>query len=390
MKEKYAMFKFIFASLACCLLAAAMITGCGGSNNPAGTGLTSATTSTTTDTPLIGAITGSITGRIVSLGGGGTVDSIPVVLEQNSAVIATTQTITSGAYYFANVPQGIYVVRIPASTSYSSSAVLVDLSGTTAAATDLPLISTLSLGDTPRVKIIGTLTAALNGKAEGLSVAQLQLDTGYKTVTNAFGYFELPNVASGERRLNITKPGMSDYSLSFVVKSLNGTSVSSVAYNGETFTPVANTTALGIIPLTYELAPSTIITGTVKQYVRNLITGQLTSEKVFVEGFNFDIWIKPDVITKPYTRVSTIVTENDGTFKIENLPVYAFTLMAVASGTSQFAVYDVDGRVTEYKLQNNNAPWTIASDSFVFTSVYTVTADKTTIMDIVLPTFQTW
>ena len=36
MKERYSMFKFVFASLACCLLAAAMITGCGGGNNPAG------------------------------------------------------------------------------------------------------------------------------------------------------------------------------------------------------------------------------------------------------------------------------------------------------------------------------------------------------------------
>jgi len=36
MKEKYSMFKFVFASLACCLMVVAIITGCGGGNNPAG------------------------------------------------------------------------------------------------------------------------------------------------------------------------------------------------------------------------------------------------------------------------------------------------------------------------------------------------------------------
>ena len=382
MKEKYSMFKFVFASLACCLLAAAMITGCGGSNNPSGPD--GSTTVADSGTATVNTSTGTIDGRVISLGGGGTVDEIPVLLEQNSVVVAQTKTITSGGYYFDKLPYGIYVIRILSSASYNPAAAIVNLNASTITAPDLQLVSTLSLGDTPTTNITGVFTAALDGK--GLSVAQLELDTGYKTVTDAFGNFTLPNVASGQRKLDITKPGMADYSISFIVESNDGTNVSTVAYNGVDYTPVAGTTNLGNTPLNYTLANSTMITGTVLQYTK--VGGILTATKTAVPGFNFEIWMAPDGTAAPYTKISTIVTEADGSYKLENLPLLPRTLLAVASGTVASATYKTDGTLVEYILTNSTTPW--STNEFVFTAYYAVIDSKTTVMDITLPTFATW
>lgn len=384
MKEKYAMFKFIFASLACCLLAAAMITGCGGSNNPAGVGLAGLTTSTASGTATVNSSSGSIEGRVISLGGGGSVDEIPVILEQNSVVVAQTKTITSGGYYFEKLPYGIYVVRILSSASYNPAAAIVNLNSSTVTSPDLQLVSTLSLGDTPTTNITGVFSAALDGK--GLSVAQLQLDSGYKTVTDAFGNFTLPNVASGQRKLDITKPGMADYSISFIVKSADAKNVSTVAYNGVNYVPAAGVVNLGNIPLNYTLANSSMITGTVMQYTK--VDGKLTSTKVAVPGFNFEIWMAPDATTVPYTKIGTIVTEADGSYKLENLPPLPRTLLAVASGTAASATYKADGTLVAYILTNSTVPWN--TNEFVFTSYYAVYDSKTTVMDITLPTFANW
>ena len=385
MKEKYGMFKLVFASLMCCLLAAAMITGCGGSNNPAGVGIDSLTSNAASDTATITTSLGAIEGRVISLGGGGSVDDIPVILEQNSATVAQTKTITSGAYYFEKIPKGIYVVRIVGTASYTESAAIVNLTGTTVTAPELQLVSSLKTVDIPTTNIIGTLTAALDGT--GLSVAQLKLDSGYRTVTNAFGGFTLPNVASGQRSLEVTKPGMSAYTISFIVNSADGNAVDKVTYNGADYVPAAGITNLGIIPLTYNLANSTMITGTLMQYDK-LPDGTLTSTKLAVPGFNFEIWMVPTSITNPYTKISTVVTEADGSYKVDNLPLLPRTLVAVASGTSQVAVYANDGTLTEYQLRNTFTPWT--TNDFVFTSFFAVIDSKTTVMDIILPTFATW
>jgi len=384
MKEKYSMFRFVFASLACCLLAAALITGCGGGNNPSGpTG--DVTTPTGSSDVATNTNTGTISGKIVAVGVGISVDEIPVVLEQNFNVIDETKSISTGEYYFEKIPQGIYVVRILASTTYNAAAAITNLTSTAVTAPDLQLVSTLSIGDTPTVNVKGMLIAALDGK--GLSVAQLQLDTGYKTVTDVFGNFTLPNVASGQRQLDVTKPGMSDTSISFVVKSIDGTNVNTVSYNGADYAPVAGTADLTKIPLNYTLSNSTMITGTVVKFLK--VGGVLTADKAAVPGFNFEIWMEPAGTNIPYTKIGTIVTENDGSYKLENLPLLPRTLVAVASGTIASTTFANDGTVAEYILVNKNAPWT-TNPEFVFTSYYSVVDSKTTVMDITLPTFTDW
>jgi len=385
MNSKNSLLRMTMAVAGAFLIGVMLVTGCGGANSTSGAGV--AITPTNTTASGTSTITyGAIEGRVVSLGSGGNVDEIPVVLEKNSVVIATTKTITSGAYYFDKVPFGTYVVKINASTSYSQTAVLTTVNADKVLAEELQLVSSLKITDIPTTNISGFLIAALDGT--GLSVSQIELDSGYKTVTDAFGAFSLPNVASGSRKMEISKGGASLYSIAFTVNSTDGKTVNKVSYNGTDYFPTATGTSLGQIALTYNLTSSAMLTGTVLQY-QLLPNGKPTSTKTTVPGFAFELWMVPSSITTPYTKIGLVVTGADGSFKLDNLPILPRTLMAVATGTFQVAVYDLDGEVTGYVLRNTNAPW-VANPDFSFTSHYSLSASSTTVMDITLPVFQSW
>jgi len=384
MNSKNSILRMTMAVAGAFLIGVMLLTGCGGANSTSGAGINlSQTTASGTETVTISY--GAIEGRVVSLGSGGNVSEIPVILENNSSVIATTKTIPSGAYFFDRVPFGTYIIRINSSASYSQTATLVTVNANKVSSPELQLVSALKITDIPTTNISGILTAALDGT--GLSIAQLELDSGYRTVTDAFGAFSLPNVASGSRRLDVTKPGMKPYSISFTVNSPNGQTVNKVTYNGTDYFPTATGTSLGSIAITYSLTDSSMITGTVMQY-QLLPNGKPTSTKVPVSGFAFELWMNQSSITSPYTKISLVVTEADGSFKLDNLPPLPRTLLAVATGTLQDVHLDRDLKVTDYYLYNNNSPW--AANDFTFTSFYSVSASSTTVMDITLPVFQSW
>lgn len=400
MKEKYSTFRFVFASMAFCLLAIALITGCGEANNPAGPQTPAATGNSAQD---ISTTTGTVTGKVTNPSGVGTVGDIPVNLYQNTTRIATTKTLTTGDYYFEKLPAGMYILRVEKTGDYSESATYINVStGANIEAPELQLVSTLQLTDVPTTNVIGTLTAALDGT--GLSVVQLILDSGYRTVTDVHGNFTLPNVAVGTRKLSVIKAGTTaSFTISFTVNSADSKVVSNISYIGQNYLAVKDAgtgqynTSLGTIPITYEILPSGMITGSVIQYVRDS-SGKLTSEKIGVPGFTFEIWRGSSAVNDPYTIGTTIVTDASGTYKYEFIPSTSSKFQAVASGSYRVAVYDLDLKLTEYVLKNNNSPWSVASgtdfiptgNSIFYATNYAVENNKTTVMDITLPVFQKW
>lgn len=404
MKEKYSMFRFVLASMAFCLLIVALITGCGGGNNPSGPDTSTAgTTGGSVQDPTT-VTTGSVTGKVTNPSGIGTVGDISVNLYQNETLISTKKTLSTGDYYFEKLQAGIYIIRVEKTDNYSETATFVTISsGENVVAPELQIVSTVQLADVPTTYIVGTFTAALDNT--GLSAVQIVMDSGYRTVTDVHGRFTLPNVAVGLRKLSLIKAGtVASYSLSFTVNSTDNKVVSTISYNGQEYPAIKDagtgkyTTSLGTIAITYDTLPSGMITGTVTKYKRNL-DGTLSSEKVGVPGFAFEIWRGSSAVGDPYTFSQTIVTEPDGTYKYEFIPSTTSKFQAVASGSYRLSIYDVDAKLVEYSLKNNNSPWAVpvagggfaeTGNSIFYTTNFAVENNKTTFMDFILPTFRDW
>jgi len=116
MKEKYSMFKLVFASLACCLLAVTMITGCGGGNNPSGP---SSGTPVAAFDNFPSNATGSVTlnGLLVDLTTQSLINSTDADLYVTIEFIGTTykktlQTVENRAFTFFDLPEGQYLITV--------------------------------------------------------------------------------------------------------------------------------------------------------------------------------------------------------------------------------------------------------------------------------------
>lgn len=383
MNSKNSLLRTVVALAGIFLIGITLLTGCGGANSTSGAGVDLSSNAAGSNASGTAAISyGAIEGKVVSLGSSITVENIPIILEQNSKIITSTKTITAGVFYFDKIPYGRYILKLEASNDYAQTAALVNLNSPVASGTELTLVSSLKIADIPTTNISGVFVAALD--KTGLSVAQLTLDNGYKTVTDVFGNFLLPNVASGARSLEITKEGMKLHNINFSVNSDDGKNVKRVIYNGADYIPTATGTDLGEIPLTYELTTSGMITGTVIRIRKN---NDGTVNKLVMPFFEFDIWMSGMQEKNEPKKIRTVYTEADGTFKLENLPDLPSPVMAVATGTKFIAQKNIDSQVEYYLPVNTSEPWisTASGTSPIYTSNYTVSLGKTTVIDLVLP-----
>jgi len=382
MNSKNSILRMTMAVAGAFLIGVMLLIGCGGANSTSGAGVdisSNTSGSNASGTPTISY--GAIEGKVVSLGSSITVENIPVILEQNSKVINSTKTITAGVFYFDKLPYGRYIIKLEASSDYSQTAAIVNLDSPVASGTELTLVSSLKVTDIPTTNISGVFVAALD--KTGLSVAQLNMD-GYKTVTDVFGNFLLPNVASGARTLHITKEGMINHTIKFYVNSDDGKNVKKVIYNGTDYTPTATGTFIGEIPLTYNLTKSGMITGTVIRFRKN---NDGTVTKLTMPFFEFDIWMSGQFEYEEPRKIRTVYTKADGTFKLENLPDLPNSVMAVATGTKFIAQKNFDNEVEYYLPVNTSEPWisTASGTSPIYSSNYKVSLGATTIIDLVLP-----
>lgn len=369
-----------------------------------------ATTATTTaiisaSTRLLGRVVSANSGTNSGLGG------IAVSLVRDANVIGTYTTETSGDYYFNDLKEGVYVLRTLATGPYQTAAVVVEVkANTTVTAPNLAVFSTQEIGDTPTLDICGTFTSALDGSP--LSVAQVSLDSGQTTVTNAFGYFYFAYVGSGSRKLSLAKPGLvSSYTISFEVRGTATPTADKIIFQGQGINPVVNnetaafgTTSWGVarliqfgnLPITYDLNSSSILTGTVLLIVKDS-SGKLTNKRVPVPGFAFELWTFNSVFNK-YT---TVVTNASGEWKVDNIPPSDNTWLAVATSSYENHTYDNTGAIVNRYMDNTRSPWravdstirvdgtpqaTFADPSFT-SGPFKAVAGKTTIMDIQLPDF---
>jgi len=384
-------------------LTVAILAGCAG-NNPsgpqnAGAGITG-TGAATTSTTSVSRGTSRILGKVVnsSQGAGGTtMGGLTVsLINDKGTTLANYVTETTGEFFFNDVKEGIYVLRVVESNEYTSGAAVVEvLSGATTQAPNISVVSKNTITSIPTVDLCGTLTAALDNSA--LSVAQLTLDTGQTAVTNALGYFYFPYVASGNRTIFINKNGLAaSLSIALTVEGSNGQAIANVVrYNGATFTPVINNeplasgtdsfgktrlVKLGVISLGYTLHPSAIFVGTVLQLNAS------RTEWIPTPRFEFELWVQTSDSPPRFQKFQTVLTDDNGTWKVDNVPPYtdnSWKFLAAASGSQPIPKYTPNGDLDHYDLKTQFSPFS-AFEPFT-NAGYVAEAGKTTVMDIHLP-----
>ncbi|PKL44741.1 MAG: hypothetical protein CVV41_05080 [Candidatus Riflebacteria bacterium HGW-Riflebacteria-1] len=214
MKEKYAMFKFIFASLACCLLAAAMITGCGGSN-PSGPGSETAVDPAAPASESLVAKTYTMIGRVI-VDENIAVGSITVkLLKQDyvSGLVSDTGkasiTLSSGEFSFTNLSTGTYVLKVEDSADYleSSKLAIINTSNDSSLNTGNMQLYAKSSGASisGQYSLTGKIVNSDNAPVSGINVKLFMqdlttntvVDTGKTSISLTSGEFNFNSLAVG-------------------------------------------------------------------------------------------------------------------------------------------------------------------------------------------------
>lgn len=389
--------KFFYLAVFSCILVTAFMVGCGGGNNPGGPQVVTTPSSVTTVDQSLNAGTASLFGRVV------TSNSTPIanievkLLVQN---ISTgnledtgrkSLTLTSGEFIFNGLGTGTFILRIDPTSNYLESSKLAKIEGEGAVNTgDFVILAKTPDGTVPTLNLKAQAVDALSGKP--LSVAQISVDTGQTTITDAFGFFELYNLASGTRQLIVKQPGLASYTIYFEVNGVTPPNAQSVFINNQTI-PI-NDAANNRVDLTITVPPSVIkinpnihqsgvLAGTVKKFVLDANNVATSNEEAFA-GFEFDVWI---INSEGLARKShTIISKNDGTWRLDNLPPFednGSLWFAVPVRTQVQVLQGQTGNAVVFT--NSSAEW--ADRDPVLAYGYKVSANQTTIMDFTVPSF---
>lgn len=395
MKEKYSMFRFVFASLACCLMVVAIITGCGGGNNPAGPESGAVATDPVTNSLAPGQF--NILGKVVS-DGTSPVGSVTVKLfVQNPTTGAladsgrTSVSLTSGEFNFNNLSTGTYILKIEESDKYLETSKLAIVENTNATNVDtgnLNLFSKTNIDPTvPTLDIRARLVSSLS--LTGVSVAEIVLDSGQRTVCDGFGIFTLKYVERGTRTMTISQPGLSPFTVSFAVEGDTPPDADNIVFNSVTYNVNSGPRTVDLVGV-YDiqanpnLHTSGALMGTVKKY-QTAPDGSRT--EVAYPNYEFDLWqVFPDNSSR---GSGNVITDSNGTWRKDQLPPFEDTgarWFAVPKGTG-VVIEQVTAEKVFVKFVNNDSTW-IGREA-VLAYGYKVQGGQTTVMDFVVPAFAT-
>jgi hypothetical protein len=391
---------------------ALLLAGCSSNNPAAPSTSTGATAAGTTTVPASG--TAIITGKVVNssgLSGSTGLGGLTVRLIDGSGnVLRNYSTLGSGEFFFSELDGGVYVLKVESNSDFQGTSILVTAeAGKTVEASNIPLSSLLKVSDVSTVDISGVLIAALDKTAFSGAQVILDGDLGRSTITLANGYFYIPYVASGTHNLFVSKPGsVASFSITFDVIGQTGNSVAQkVTFLGEDIVPVVNNepdakgssigatrlVQLGDIPVTYTIHHSGVLIGTVQAIYQGL--------KYPVKNFPFTL-LSYDPEDKTAARFTEVITDDRGTWKVDNIPPFQDNgdfWFGIASGTTVNILTNADGDPVGYTLSNLNLPWDANNSKTVDagdlatnynTPIYKVSAGETTHMDIVLPNTVDW
>lgn len=392
------MVKFFYLAVFSCVLVTAFLVGCGGGNNPGGPTVATTPTSVTTVDQSLNAGTASLFGRVVTSNATPIANVIVKLLVQNisSGLLEDSgrksQTLTSGEFIFNGLGTGTFVLKIDADSNYLESSKLAKIDAAGAINTgDFMVLAKAPDATIPTLNLKAQAVDALSGKP--LSVAQVSVDTGQTTITDAFGNFELFNLASGTRQLIVRQPGLASYTIFFEVRGTTPPTAQGIFINNKII--AINDVANNRVDLTITVPPTTIkinpnvhnsgvLAGTVKRFVLDA-QNLPTSDEIAYQNFEFDIWtVNPADNTA--RKSHTVISKVDGTWRLDNLPPFednGFLWFAVPLNTQVQVLQGQTGNAVTFT--NLSTEW--ANRDPVLAYGYKVVGGETTIMDFTVPSF---
>lgn len=388
--------KFFYLAVFTVIVGTAFLVGCGGGNNPGGPAVTATPSSVSTIDNSLNAGTASLFGTVVTSNNTPIANVVVKLLVQDISTGNLTDTkrssttLTSGEFIFNGLGTGTFVLKIEATNDFLESSKLARIDNAGAIDTgNFTVLSKTPDATIPTLNLKAQAVDALSGKP--ISVAQISIDTGQTTITNAFGMFELFNVASGTRKLIVSQPGLASYSIFFEVRATAPPSATGVYVNNQLFAVNAagNTVDLTLpgvsapIKINPNVHSSAVLAGTVKKFV--LVNQVPTADEEAYGGYEFDIWtLEPS--TNVARKSHTVLTKTDGTWRLDNLPPFednGFLWFAVPVRTQVQVLQGNSGNAVVFT--NSASEW--ADRDPVLAYGYKIAAGQTTIMDFTVPSF---
>jgi len=225
MKEKYSMFKLVFASMAFCLLIVALITGCGGGNNPAGPSVTTPASSFgNVPTYATGSVT--LNGLLIDLTTQSLINSPDADIYVTIEFIGTTYTQTkkateNRAFTFFDLPEGQYMITVEDKNGvYDNSTPLIqELIGKSAVT--IPLSPKKGTATPSSLNFYAKILDASLRNPIFFATVDVTIenvtDLTFQATSLYDGQFSLLGLASGTYTLKIKKDGYVEVSKTLIV-----------------------------------------------------------------------------------------------------------------------------------------------------------------------------
>lgn len=354
MKNKFSVLKFVLASVTCCLLLAAILSGCGSSNNPSGpAGGSADTNASVVPTTVTGTV--KLNGLLIDSSTNALVADTLANITVTVSLIGTSYSVSkaaeqNSAFAFFDLPAGNYFIKaIDANGRYETTQIIKELSGTKIDLT-LQMVPVPSAVTPVALNFFGKVIESTLSRPVMFSTVIVTNSSGqsFETSTLYDGSFSLLGLASGTYQISFKKTGFETASRTLVIGEERiriGTSEITAANIGN-FIDGANVTRSGYNVGNIILAPIWVETGA----IAGILLNSVPDPKVPFANTKFDLVYddNPKDAIPPQSIIKNFTTNDLGYFFAKNLP--AGWYLVATPGYTTTPILDGGGNIVGYNF----------------------------------------
>lgn len=351
MKNKFSVLKFVLASVTCCLLLAAILSGCGGSNNPSGpTGGT--TNASVTPTTVTGTV--KLNGLLIDASTNTLVTDSQANISITVSLIGTSYSVTrpaeqNSAFAF-DLPAGNYFIKASdANGRYEPTQIIKELAGTKIDLT-LQMVPVPSAIAPVALNFYGKVIESTLSRPVMFSTIIVTNSSGqsFETSTLYDGSFSLLGLASGTYEISFKKTGFETASRTLVIgeERIRIGTMEITAANIGNFVDGANIPRSGYNVGNIILAPIWVETGA----IAGILLNSVPDPKVPYANTKFDLVYddNPKDAIPPQSIIKNFTTNDLGYFFAKNLP--AGWYLVATPGYTTTPIFDGSGSIVGYNF----------------------------------------